>query len=164
MKNLWTKSQLRILKKRYSEKGAKYVSKRTGHPVNSVVVKARALNIRSGSVRRWSEFEKRYILKNYPLKTNESIARTLKRSPTSVSNKARRSNIFIPKPKHWSEEELNLLKKLWVDKSYSIDEVAAKLNKRRGATHFKAWKMGLAKAHGVELLDKGTNHVFKEEL
>src|SRR5438105_13137312 len=97
MKNPWTKSQLRILKKRYSEKGAKYVSKRTGHPVSSVVVKASALNISSGSVRRWNEFEEKYILKNYPRKTKESIARTLKRSQNSVLNKARRLNLFIPK-------------------------------------------------------------------
>ena len=49
----------------------------------------------------------------------------------------------VPKPKKWSEEELNLLRQLWTDKSFSIDEVAAKLNKTRPATHFQAWKMGL---------------------
>ncbi len=60
-----------------------------------------------------------------------------------MENKARQLDIYVPKPKRWSADELNMLKKLWVDKNYSIDEVAAKLNKTRAAAHFQAYKMGL---------------------
>src|SRR4030095_10790777 len=143
MKNTWENKDLRILKKRYSTRGAKYVAKRTGHPISSVVIKAKALGVHAGSLRRWKQFEVNYVLNNSPQKPVDSIARTLKRSPLSVNNKARQLKIFVPKPKKWSEEELNLLKKLWIDKKYSIDEVAAKLNKPRAATHYQAWNMGL---------------------
>jgi hypothetical protein len=84
-----------------------------------------------------------YLLKNYLIKRADSIARTLKRSKSSVDNKARQLKIYVPKPKKWTEEELNLLRQLWTDKQFSIDEVAAKLKKTRPATHFQAWKMGL---------------------
>jgi biotin operon repressor len=143
MKNSWTKSDLRILKKRYAERGAKYVAKKTGHPFTSVVAKANSLGIHSNSLRRWNQFEVNYLLKNYSVKPVDSIARSLKRTPLSVNNKARQLKIFVPKPLKWTEEELNQLRKLWTDKAYSIDEVAAKLNKTRAAAHYKAWKMGL---------------------
>lgn len=143
MKKPWTKSELSILKKWYSEKGAKYVSKRTGHPLSSVVMRAKTLGVSSGAVRRWNLFEKNYILKNYPAKSIESIARTLKRSPASVTNKTRQLKIFVPKPKKWNSKKRWLLKTLWTDKNYSIAEVAAKLNKTTCAVHYKAFKMGL---------------------
>jgi hypothetical protein len=139
----WTASELRILKKRYPEKGAKYVSKRTGHPVPSVVAKANVLGIRSGSIQRWTQFEINYLLKNYGKKPVDSIARSLKRNIQSVDNKARLLKIHIPAPKKWSEEDFIKLRELWTDKKYSIDEVAEKLGKTRAATHFQAWKMGL---------------------
>jgi len=95
MKRPWTKNELNLLKKRYAEKGAKYVAKKTGHPFTSVIAKARQLNI------------------------------------------------LVPAPKKWSDEDLKLLKELWTDKKYSIDEVAAKLGKTRAAAHYQAWHMGL---------------------
>jgi len=138
MKKAWTNSSLRILKKRYSIRGAKYVAKRTGHPVYSVIAKANKIGLRSGSLRRWKQFEVNYLLNNYANKPVDSIARTLRRSQLSVNNKARQLKIFVPKPRKWSEEELNLLRKLWSDKRFSIDEVAAKLNKTRAAAHYQA--------------------------
>ena len=143
MKNLWTKNHLKILKKQYSAKGAKYVAKKTGHPVYSVVAKANSLGVFSGSLRRWTQFEVNYLLKNYSTKSVDSIARSLKRNKSSVENKARQLDIYVPKPKKWTEEQLKLLKELWTNEKYSIDDVAAKLNKTRPATHFQAWKMGL---------------------
>jgi predicted DNA-binding protein YlxM (UPF0122 family) len=144
MNNSWTKSEIRILKKRYSSKGAKYVSKRTGHPVNSVVAKAHSLGVKSGSLQRWKQFDINYLLNNYSKKPLDSIGRTLKRSALSVASKARQLKLPIPtKIKKWPEEDLNLLRELWGNKKFSIDEVAAKLNKTRAATHFQAWKMGL---------------------
>lgn len=32
---------------------------------------------------------------------------------------------------------------MWVDRRYSIDEIAEKLHKSRPSTHYQAWKMGL---------------------
>lgn len=140
----WTKPHLGILKRNYSAKGAKYVSKKTGHPASSVVIKANSLGIRSASIRRWTEFELNYLLKNYGIKKPDSIARSLKRSVISVENKARYLKIYIPKPtKKWPEAELDLLKKLWIDKNISMEEAARKLNKTRSAAHHQAWKMGL---------------------
>jgi len=143
MKKLWTRSELNILKKRYTEKGASYVAKKTGHPIHSVVAKANSLGIHSGALRRWSQFELNYILKNYSNKPSDSIARSLKRTVASVDNKARQLDIYVPKPKKWSPQQIEMLKQLWPDKKYSIDDVAAKLNKTRPATHYQAWKMGL---------------------
>lgn len=144
MNNIWTKSEIIILKKRYTSRGAKYVSKRTGHSFNSVVAKARSLGLKSGSIQRWRQFDINYLLNNYSKKPFDSIARTLKRSTLSVASKARLLKLPIPpKPKKWTEDDLNLLRVLWNDKRYSIDEVAEKLNKTRPATHFQAWKMGL---------------------
>lgn len=144
MRNLWTNKELKILKKRYAEKGAKYVAKRTGRSFQSVTVKAGALGLKSGSIRRWKQFDINYLLNNYANKPVDSIGRTLKRSPQSVATKIRQLKLPVPKkPKKWSEEDLDLLRKLWNDKKYSIDDVAAKLNKTRAATHFQAWKMGL---------------------
>ncbi|MEO8513820.1 MAG: hypothetical protein ABI543_09690 [Ignavibacteria bacterium] len=140
----WTKPHLGILKRNYSTKGAKYVSKKTGHPESSVVIKANSLGIKSASIRRWTEFELKYILKNYGMKKPDSIARSLKRSVISVESKARYLKIYVPKPtKKWPEAELVLLRKLWVDKKFSAEEVARKLNKTYSATHHQAWKMGL---------------------
>jgi len=93
--------------------------------------------------RRWKEFDINYLRRNYPNKSVESIARSLKRSSASILGKVYQLKIYVPKPKRWSEDELNMLRKLWINKRYSIDEVAAKLNKTRQATHYQAWKMGL---------------------
>jgi hypothetical protein len=142
--NRWTKPHLGILKRNYPEKGAKYVSKKTGHSASSVTAKAKSLGIKSASIRRWTQFELNYIRKNYPAKSLDSIARSLKRSRQSVEGKARILKIYIPPPKkEWTEKEIELLKKLWADKNCSIDEAARRLNKTRGAVHFRAWSMGL---------------------
>jgi len=142
--NRWTKPHLGILKRNYSTKGAKYVSKKTGHPVTSVVIKANSLGIKSASIRRWTEFELNYILKNYGTKKPDSIARSLKRTLISVENKARYLKIYVPKPtKKWPEADVEMLKKLWADKNISMEEAARRLNKTRAAVHHQAWKMGL---------------------
>jgi hypothetical protein len=135
----WTNNELKILKRQYSTKGSKYVAKRTGHPFSSVIIKAKELGLKSGAVKRWSDFELIYLRRNYPNKTTDS----LKRSESSVINMVIRLKLNTPMPKKWSEEELNKLKELWTDKTLSIDEIAAKLNKTRPSAHFQAWKMGL---------------------
>ena len=107
--NRWTTEELKILKKHYAAKGAKYVSERTGHPIPSVVVKAKTVGVRSAFIRRWKEWEINYLRRSYLNKPIESISRTLKRTPSSVFNKARLLELFVAKPNKWSKEDANLL-------------------------------------------------------
>jgi hypothetical protein len=161
----WTEEEIQILKKFYRSKGSIYVSKRVDHSRDTVMEKAARMGLKyKGAFRVWAHHEDSYLKKHYNKdRKNTSIAKTLKRSVKAVANRASLLNLNNKKPGKWTQNELIKLRSLYLDKKYTIEQIAEKLNRPANGVQLKAVRMGLTRSNVHHWTKREHNYLIKNK-
>jgi len=137
---LWSKDEIRLLKRLFPRGRARDVVEKTGRPLSAVRQKAYSMGITSGRYRLWLASEMKVVKRLYPIKSARSIGDKLGRSRDTVRAMARsigvrKAKSFGPPP--WSKKEDALLKKLYPDQENTKPDMAKKIR----AEHLR-WGLG----------------------
>lgn len=161
----WTEQEIQILKKFYRSKGSIYVSKRVDHSRDTVMEKAARLGLKyKGASRVWGHFEDSYLKRHYKQdRKNTVIAKILKRSVKAVINRAALLNLSNSKPGKWTQNELIKLRSLYLDKKYTIEQIAEELNRPANGVQLKAVRMGLTRSNVHHWTKKEHNYLIKNK-
>ena len=143
MSKLWTKEEIKILKRHYKKRGANYVARFVEHSPDTIMNKARELGLQTGKFRPWQKWENNYLIRHYTNRSYTSIAKTLKRSKKSVSNRASLLKLTTKKSEKWTEQELQQLKEYYPDRKYSLKEIAHIINRSANSVLLKAQRIGI---------------------
>jgi len=144
---LWSKDEVKLLKKLFPKGKAREIVNQTGRPLTAVRQKAYDMGLKTRECRLWSADEVKLLKKLY-LNQNqkfERIADILGRSVNAVQAKARNIGISKCKPcRLWSTQEERLLKALYPTNTAS--DIAKRLGRSASAVSMKASMLGLTKS------------------
>lgn len=162
MPKRWTEEEIKILKRHYRKRGANYVAKFVEHSPDTIMNKARELELRTGKFRPWQKWEDNYLLRNYHIKKNSSIAKTLKRTIRSVHHRAEFLKLTKRGADKWTEAEKELLRELYTNRNYTVEDVAKILNRSVVSVKVKAPRLGLTRATYIHKWTKSErNYLIK---
>ncbi len=138
IRHLWSKNEVRLLKKLYPDGRAREIAKRTGRPLTAIKQKAYSMGITINEKWKWSAEEIKLLKKLYPNESIRNIAEKLGRSKQAVMHKAHDEGLGLKKKKypHWSTQEINMLKRMYPDNSSQV--IANKLGRTSLAVISKA--------------------------
>ena len=161
MPKRWTEEEIKILKRHYRKKGAQYVAKFVDHSPDTVMLKAAQLGLRYSGIRPWREWEDRYLRRHINDRKNVSIARTLKRTVRSVTGRAEKLKLTGTRGAEWTENDINILHKLYPDRSYSLKQISKILNRSETAVLLRVAKVGLSRSNRHKWNKKEHNYLIK---
>lgn len=153
MAKKWTKSQLRYLKKYYSIKTPKQISKAINRTVSSIRDKAEKLKLRS--YRTWREEDINFLKKNYENASWDILIKKLHKNKSAISGYAHQFNLIrkcSPNAK-WSDKEIKFLVKHYSTKSMKF--LKKYLRRNACAITSIAYSRGLYKKDGPK---RNTNY------
>jgi predicted transcriptional regulator len=162
MPKRWTEEEIKILKRHYRKRGANYVAKFVEHSPDTVMFKAAQLGIRTNKFRTWQKWEDNYLTRNYHIKKNSSIAKTLKRTIRSIHHRAEFLKLTKRGADKWTEDEKTLLRELYTNRNYTVEEVAKILNRSVEAVKVKAPRLGLTRATYIHRWTKSERNYLKK--
>ncbi len=139
---VWSKDEVKLLKKLYPDGGAGEIAERIGRPLTAVRQKAYNMGIKTREIRFWSAGEIRRLKRLYPSENVQSIADKLGRSYRAVAAKAHKLGL-TEELRVWSKRELNLLKRLYPSKT--AEQIAERIGRPVQATRMKIVLLGLRK-------------------
>jgi hypothetical protein len=160
MANEWTNEEIKILRKYYRQKGAKYVAERLGRNHDTVMAKAAKLNVRYKGIRPWKAWEDNFLRRHYDDRKNVSIARTLKRSVPSITARAKKLNLSGARPSYWSEEDENILRTMYPDRRNSLASISRLINRSPYAILLKAQTLKLRRPQKDHMWTKEEHRYF----
>jgi len=157
---VWTKDEVKLLKRLFPDGRAREIAKRTGRSFAAVKQKAHRMGIKTREDHLWSTKEIRQLKRLYPSETVQSIADKLGRSYGAITGKAYELGL-TQETRVWSKRELNVLKRLYPSKT--AQEVADQIGRSVQATRMKIVILGLAKRFRYEECHRVVNGT-KEKL
>lgn len=140
--NMWTKDDIRRLKKMYPEVPVKQVAKILKRSETAVISKAGDLGIKKKfriDRRHWSKEELRFLKKNFPEMDFKTMAKKLGRSHSAVRSRA--NKLGLRSVVYWTEKEDALLKRQYLRSD--VKDVTKKLGRTASSVKSRALKLGL---------------------